>query len=106
MRAMSALSIGCLFLVVGLVGCDSTPPNAPDLAPMGTDGGTDDLSSPDGSSEVPAFPVWTACTGGSGAGDVTRAQLNFTVGDTSVVGVSVAPSGASVTFSYFSDDNH
>ncbi len=102
-----AFLAGCLMIAMGSVGCDSSPLSTmPDLSQVASDGGTDDLlPSTDDASESTS-PLWTSCGGGSGIGDVTGAQLNVTIGSSSLAGESTAPSGASVTFGLFSDDNH
>ncbi len=51
----------------------------------------------------PPAAVWSSC----GGGPVTAAsnnQLNVSIGNTPVMGISTAPSGAAVTFGYFTDD--
>ena len=64
---------------------DLTPP--PDLGPV----------------VFPPAAVWVSSGGGSSTA-VSNVQLNFSIGGTSFVGTSTAPSGATCTFGYLSDD--
>jgi hypothetical protein len=82
----------------------------PDLAmmpPGDMAGQQPDLANPDlAVPQARAAPVWTAVGGGSSVGSATGSLLNMTISGSSVAGAAGATSGASVTFGYFTDDNH
>jgi hypothetical protein len=78
-----------------------------DLGSAGDGGGpTDQGTLPDLAPILfPPATVWTSGGGGTGVGSASGAQLGLTFGDSPLTGTSVAPSGAVLTFSYFSDDS-
>ena len=51
----------------------------------------------------PPASVWSSCGGGPVTAPSNN-QLNVSIGNTPVMGISTAPSGAVVTFGYFTDD--
>jgi hypothetical protein len=106
------LSLAAGLFLLFSSGCGSKT-STPDMKlPSGGDmGPPDDLATSDqppdaGLPTVVPATVWTSVGGGSGVGSATGSILNITVGGSSVAGAGAAPSGASVTFGYFTDDNH